>query len=187
MWDNNQIFDKRNMLSLNDTKPTQLVGLITVFIALLSFLPHPYHVSYTQVDYKPVAKELTFSIELFTDDLENAIKLDYKPEKFYLGGATVSDSTEILLQKYIMDKLTVIMDGVVLKKPIFLPSQSTPDRTTIYFEFTDLPKFQSLTLYSELLTSLFKDQQNIIEFNNESKKEKALLTLKKTNVTWIMN
>jgi hypothetical protein len=187
MWDNNQIFDKRNMLSLSDTKSTLLVGILALFIVFLSFSPHPYHVSYTQVDYKPEAKELTFSIELFTDDLENAIKLEYKPRKFYLGGDTLQDSTEILLQTYIQDKLTVIMDGVVLKKPTFLPSQSTPDRTTIYFEFSDLPKFHSLTLYSELLTSLFQDQQNIIEFNTVSKKEKALLTLKETNVTWIIN
>lgn len=175
------------MLSLSDTKSSLLVGLLVVFIALLACSPHPYHVSYTQVDYKPEAKELTFSIELFTDDLENAIKLTYKPEKFYLGEDIVSDSSEILLQKYIKDKFTVLMDGVVLKKPIFLSSQSTPDRTTIYFEFTDLPKFHSLTIYSELLTSIFIDQQNIIEFTHNSKKEKALLTLKKTNVTWIMN
>jgi hypothetical protein len=181
------LFVKRNSNYLN-VKFLLFIGISVCFIgAIFSFSPPPYHVSYTEISYKKESKQLTFSIEVFTDDLETAIKLEYKPEKFFLGGKDLSDSTELYIQSYINNKVTVIMDGMVLKQRSYLPTESNPDRTTIYFEYVDIPPFTSLAFYSEVLINLFKDQQNIVEFQANGEKKKALLTIEKTNVTWTNN
>jgi len=163
-----------------------LLLFIPILVFVFSFTPHPYHVSYTEINYKKETHNLTFAIEIFTNDLETAIKLEYKPEKFFLGGDSISDSAEVFIQKYISSKTTIIIDGIVLKQRNFLASESNPDRTTIYFELTDLPNFRSFAFYNEVLLSTFPDQQNIVEFIHSSKKEKALFSKDKTSVTWMV-
>ena len=183
MFDYHQLFEKGCTRSIKG-------GLVFIFVHILiilplyAFTPHPYHVSYTEIDYNATEKVITLSLEVFTDDLETAIKLEYKPEKFFLGSETVGEAEEILIQKYVLDKTTFLIDGIVLKNAEFLPSESNPDRTMIYFQYTDLPPLTSVTFYSEILTSVFTDQQNIVEFRSGTKKEKALLTTEKTNATW---
>ena len=179
----NQFFVKRKRSYLHGFSLTILLTFVTVFFA---FIPHPYHVSYTEINYKQESQNLTFSIEVFTDDLEMAVKLDYKPKKFFLGTESLSDSVEVLIQKYISSKTTIIIDGIVLKQLKFLPTESNPDRTTIYFELTDLPNFKSFAFYNEVLISTFPDQQNIVEFMHSGKKEKALFDKSKTSATWIV-
>lgn len=159
-----------------------LIGILS--FGSLAIAPHPYHVSYTEIDYKKASKSVTFSIELFTNDLENAIKLTYKPEKFFLGTDTLNPETETLIQQYIREKTTILIDGTVLHGSHFLASESNPDRTIIYFQYVDLPPFSSFSFYSEILISLFKDQQNIVAFRNGISKEKALLGKDKKNATW---
>lgn len=184
MWFNKQVFEKGSGFSL---KGENLVILLMVFISVPLFwalAPHPYHVSYTEIEYKKSEKTVTFSMEVFTDDLENAIKLNYKPDKFFLGGEVLSDSNELLIQQYVKEKVTVLIDGIILKEYNFLPSESNPDRTLIYFQFTDLPPFGGLTFYTEVLNHLFADQQNIVEYKKGNETFKALLNKEKTNATW---
>jgi len=182
----NQFFVKRKRSYLNAINKLSLVILVSIITGLFSFVPHPYHVSYTEINYKKETHNLTFAIEVFTDDLEMAIKLEYKPKKFFLGTDSLSDSVEVYIQKYISSKTTIIVDGIVLKQLQFLPSESNPDRTTIYFELTDLPNFKSLAFYNEVLINTFQDQQNIVEFIHSSKKEKALFDKSTTSATWIV-
>jgi hypothetical protein len=184
MWFNKQLFEKGFLIGLKGKKLATVITLISLFPLIGAMAPHPYHVSYTEIEYKKEVKTLTFSIEIFTDDLEAAIKLNYKPEKFFLGADSISQINELLIQQYVKNKVTVLIDGVVLKSYSFLPSESNPDRTLVYFQFTDLPPFDGLTFYSEILTHLYKDQQNIVEYKRGQRIDKALLNNDKTNETW---
>jgi len=176
------------MLNFLTSKHLSLIILmVVVSTPFFSFKPHPYHVSYTEINYKKEHKNLTFSIEIFTDDLETEIKLLFKPNKFFLGGDSLTDSTQLYIEQYVKIKTSVIVDGIVLKDFQFLPTESNPDRTIIYFELTDLPNFKSLAFYNEVLTNIFANQQNIVEFLHGSKKEKSLLNRDKTSATWIIN
>jgi hypothetical protein len=186
MWYISQKFDKRVFNSLKINKTVFWGIFMITFFSILGFAPHPYHVSYTEINYKPEQNRLTFSVEIFTDDLENAIKLEYKPDQFFLGEKNLSLATEQIIQKYITNKISIIIDGIVIKSPHFLPSESNPDRTTIYFEYTDLPPFSSFSIYIEALNNIFKDQQHIIEFKSPQLTEKALLNIEKNNATWII-
>lgn len=184
MWFNKLKIEKGLHNWLNGKKWIIPAVLLLSLPLIYGFGPHPYHVSYTEIEYKKADNTLTFSIEVFTDDLENAIKIEYQPEKFLLGSDTLSVPEENLVQSYIKENLTIILDGVVMKGFDFLPTESNPDRTIVYFQMQDLPPFDGLTFYSEILTSLFKDQQNIVEYKRGEQKVKALLTNEKKNVTW---
>ena len=186
MWIINHFFDKRKVIFSNSKYPF-LAGLTLVIItSVFSFTPHPYHVSYTEINYKKENQNLTFAIEVFTDDLETEIKLLYKPHKFFLGSDSLTDSAQVLIEQYIHLKTSIIIDGIVLKDFKFLPTESNPDRTIIYFELTDLPNFKSLAFYNEILINIFSNQQNIVEFFHSDKHEKALLSRGKTSITWVI-
>lgn len=187
MFHNKQLFEKGFLGLTNGNFITFSLLFILGLMPLFSFAPHPYHVSYTEIDYNKSERTLTFSLEVFTDDLENAIKISYKPSKFFLGSDSLSDSTEKLIQQYVSEKTTLVLDGNVFKGAEFLPTESNPDRTIIYFQYTNLPPISSIAYYSEVLTSIFKDQQNIIELRNGNTKEKALLSQDKKSVTWKLN
>lgn len=186
MWDFNQKLDKRIFQSVNTQKNTFGGLLLLIFIVFSGFAPHPYHVSYTEIEYKPREHRVTFSIEIFTDDLESAIHLELKPEKFFLGQEDLPKETEALIQEYVNQKLSVIIDGIVIKSPQYLPTQSNPDRTIIFFEFMDLPEFSSFSVHFQLLNHLIKGQQNIIEFKSPQITGKELLSIEKNNATWIL-
>lgn len=186
MLNDKPFFDERNCVSMKAKNLGYTSMVLLLFIAFGAMAPHPYHVSYTELNYTPEKKELTFAIEVFTDDLENAIKLDYKPEKFFLGSDSISAESENLIKKYMENKCRVIVDGIVLKDLQWMGVESTPDRTNIYFSYANLPPFSSLAFYNTILVSLFPDQQNIVEFITSNKKQKALLSKEKTNVTWMI-
>ena len=186
MWIINHFFDKRNVNFLNFKYYFLAVMVLILASTLFSFIPHPYHVSYTEISYKKEQKNLTFAVEVFTDDLETEIKLLYKPNKFFLGSDSLTDSAQFLIEQYVYQKTSVIVDGIVLKDFQFLPTESNPDRTIIYFELTNLPNFKSLAFYNEILVNIYSNQQNIVEFFNSGKNEKALLNKDKTSVTWII-
>lgn len=186
MRDNNQLIDKRVVQRLNWLK-WHYIGLISIlFFTLYAFTPNPYHVSYTEIDYNENLKTISFTVEVFTDDFEKAILLEYKPDQIIIGVDSLPPPSELYIQLYITDKMTIIIDGIVLKQPTFKASQSNPERTIIQFSYTDLPPFKSLSVYSEILTTVFTDQQNILEFAYKETKEKALLTKSKLNHTWIL-
>lgn len=184
---NKQLFDKRSLNSFKRLNWTHTLLFSFVFMVALSFVPHPYHVSFTEIVYKKDTQQLTFSIEVFTDDLEMALKLDTKSEAINLGSDPISDSTEALIQNYIRKNISVITDGIVLRQLHFLPTESNADRTIIYFELTNLPNFKSFAFYNEILINTLPDQQNIIEFNHSGKKEKALFDNSKTSQTWMID
>ena len=173
---------------MNFTKGNKsvLIFMLTgLFLTIISAKLHPYHVSYTQIEYKKETQNLTFSMEVFTDDLETALKMKYKTDKLFLGSNSITPKNDSLIFEYIKDQTTILIDGVVWKGYDFLTSESHPDRTIIYFQFNDLPPFSSLTFYATILNEIFTDQQNIIEYKQKNSKHKALLTSKKTNVTWL--
>jgi hypothetical protein len=186
MWILDQLFVKRMGSYLNVKKSIVLMISVVIFSTISGFSPHPYHVSYTEINFEKDSRSLTFVMEIFTDDLENAIKLEYKPKKFFLGNDSLTDSANIFIERYISERVTIIIDGIVLKDLQFLPTESNPDRTTIYFELTSLPNFKSFAFYNEILTNTFLDQQNIVEFKYDDKREKALFTKEKTSATWIL-
>ena len=179
---NHTIIDKRlNPYSFG--RFARYFSLVIILVLGASMTPHPYHVSYTQIHYYGKKDHITVSVEMFTDDLEREVKTMYHLDKLFLGDS-LTPTSDSAITAYCMEHLNIYTDEKKLSTPIFLPSESNPDRTTIYFEFENVVPFNTLTLRCNLLTSLFKDQQNIIEVNFDSIQKKALLNSKSTVQSW---
>ena len=165
----------------------RIFGVLSILLVLASsFIPYNNHVSYTEITYDKSIKTISFTLEVFTPDLEKAIQLEFTAHDFVLGKDSISNSLEKFIQAYINQKTTIIIDGIVLKQAVFKPSTSQANRTIIQYSFTDIPPISSLSIYSEILTSVFTDQQNIVELISNESREKALLTNSKLNHTWIL-
>lgn len=186
MRDNNQLIDKRIVNRLNWLKLLYF-GLISFSISVLyGFVFSPNHVSYTEIKYEKNQKSLSITLEVYTNDLETAILLNNKPDTFVIGIDSLPAPSEQYIQAYITNTMTIIIDGIVIKQPKFISIKSDPKRTIIEFSYTDLPPFKSFSIYSEVFTSIFPEQQNIVVFNHQDIMQKALLTKSQLNHTWII-
>jgi hypothetical protein len=142
---------------------------------------HPYHVSHTEIH--TTDSSITFVIEVFTDDLEFAVKQLLQPEKYFLGD-TLSQSSFDLTEKYYAHVTQIVVNGKPLNEVLFFDVQSTPDRTTLYVEVKNTATIQSFALHSTLLIDAFSDQENIVELHHKDSIQKALLHKGKATATF---
>ena len=136
-------------------------------------VPHPYHVSYTEVN--TTDSSVTVALEIFTDDLQLAIKQTYQPEKYFLGNDSISAKGQALTKQYFNSVFKIVINGKALNNILFFGIDSNPDRTTLFVEFKNMENIRSLAIHNQALLNVFADQENIIEAKHLNISEKALL------------
>lgn len=147
--------------------------------------PHPYHVSYTEIN--TTDSSITIALEVFTDDLQLAVKQAYQPEKYFLGADSISAEGQKLTRDYFSSVFQIVVNGKPLNDIVFFEIESNPDRTTIYVEFKNTVAIKSLAIKNSVLINVFSDQENIIEAKNQNNTEKALLHKGKEIATFTYN
>lgn len=164
-------------------KGVTLLLLVFTIAIISSFTLHPYHVSTTEIAYKEGVNTLTFSTEIFTNDLESAVKKVHPDQKFFLGTA-LPHATELLLQEYIKSHISIRINEVEITDLDFLPAESNPDRTTVYFQLTNLPELTKLSYASTLLNHYLPDHTNIVSFLYRGRVLKATLGMNNSLIDW---
>lgn len=151
-------------------------------IALLLLLPlfaftvaHKYYVSVTTINYSQKDDALQITTRIFIDDLEKVledrydinVKLD-TPEEY--------KSANSYIEKYFKTKFLLKVDGK--EKPFtFLGKKYEVDMVVCYLEIpkVELAKAESIEIQNELLTDVFEEQQNIVNFKWNGRKKSFLL------------
>jgi hypothetical protein len=120
---------------------------------------HEFHTSLAQVHYNQSSRSFEITLRVFTDDLEAALSL------LHANKVTIdAPQAEKLIEQY-LDKNFVLFDRQNQKKALsFIGKEVEVDVTWIYAEipFTEAPT--SLRLQNSVLTELFNDQVNIVNF-----------------------
>jgi RecG-like helicase len=80
---------------------------------LTAFSLHPYYMSVTEFEYKPAEKEVQVACKIFTDDLEEALKKEYK-RKVDILNTSAKKENEQLLNRYLQQHLRLQLDGKTL-------------------------------------------------------------------------
>ena len=162
----------------------RLFLLTTIGFWLTAFSLHPYYMSVTEFEYKPAEKEVQVSCKIFTDDLEETLKKEYKRKVDILNAASKKEN-EQLLNSYLQQHLRLQLDG----KPVALKMigfEGEGEAVWIYLVTTNTAAFKSAVVFNDLLYSYREDQLNIIHFKNKGERKSHRFTFpnKEVALSW---
>ncbi len=135
---------------------------------------HKFYVAIYQLHYAPEKKMLQITARIFVDDLENALKNKYK-RTFRLGESDEKPEDAALMQKYLLEKLSVSIDHQP-KKLVFVSDELENGVLVCYLKITDVPKINAIGVDNKILFDYVTEQQNIIQIDVNGKKSSMLLT-----------
>ena len=136
-----------------------LLLILTVF-GVVANAAHRYHTSLTRIDYNADEKSAEITIQVFTNDLEDAltkknggqpqVRLDKTPK------------VDELILSYLSDRFVLKNKDGKAKKMRWVGLQAKNDMTTIYVE-TPMPEgFAAATLENSILNDQFDDEVNLV-------------------------
>jgi hypothetical protein len=142
--------------------------MITSIFSLLSILLlsasattlHEFHTSLAQVHYNQSNRSFEITLRVFTDDLEAALTLLNNRHKVTID----APQTDKLIEQY-LNKHFVLLDKQNQQKALsFIGKEVEVDVTWIYAEVPVAEPATGLRLQNSVLTEMFGDQVNIVNF-----------------------
>jgi hypothetical protein len=147
--------------------------LYILFWTLACLLPaHDYHSSIAEVRYQAKKQTIEVELHIFTDDLELALKKK-------LGTKVVLDNSK-KYQTDIADYVLAYFQIKNTKKQAvvgkFIGKETDFEKHIVYIEFPAKSFSEKWTLRNSLMTDMYDDQFNIVNFfyNDESRARKTL-------------
>ena len=156
------------------------VFLLFLTIPLLSFSVHKYYLSLTQINYKPEAKALQITLNVFMDDIETALNKDYNIDLQLTTKRELKNNDEYFI-KYLNDKLLFKVNGLN-KNFNYIGKEYDADMIFFYLEIENIENITSLKVINNILTQHFKEQQNLVKTKIKGKNKSKLLTIKENSV-----
>ena len=133
---------------------------------------HKFYVSTTSIVYKEQKQTFEITSQMFIDDMETLLRLDNKYIKM------LPDSNIKLIDELIESSLRTYFQIEINKKNIdfeFVGREYKNDIIQCYIEVMIPDNSKKITLRNRMFFNLFKEQQNIIHFKNQQKRESFLL------------
>lgn len=127
-----------------------------------STLPHPFHVSTTEIQHNATEKTLEISCRIFTDDFENVLGKIYKTKTDF-SAPSMKATMDDLVKKYLPSHLQVTIDG----KPAVirvLGWEKESEAIYTYMEVADVAAVKKAEIVNTVLYDLFDDQLNLVHF-----------------------
>ncbi|MBC7920782.1 MAG: hypothetical protein H7Z75_06780 [Ferruginibacter sp.] len=152
-------------------------ALVLMVIALGAFpsvrsaaVLHPFHTSITQIDYDPKTQVFEVSLRVFTDDFETALAREgNQPIKLDETG-----QHDALIEGYLRKQFGFTDPAGLRKAARFIGKEFEVEATWIYLEVPCPPPVSGLRLRNALLTEVFEDQVNVVNFTYLSAKRTYL-------------
>ena len=118
-------------------------------------------------------------MKIFVDDLNTAIET-HLPEKISLGDSHENPQTDLLLQKYLLNRVQIKANEVPVNFQ-WIGREIEEDICWIYLEVPEIPSLTSMEISNRLLMEVFPGQSNIVHIRKEN--EVKSLTLRKEKST----
>lgn len=152
-----------------------LTKLILICYFPLSFIPssvHPLHLSSMELNYTTKGGTIEISCRLFTDDLEDALRKQFKVTTD-LSAPARHKAMDELLKKYTAAHLQFKANGKVLSLN-YVGFEKDREAVLIYVESVPIKGLKKLEVQNSLMYDLFDDQTNIMHmlYNGERKSSK---------------
>ncbi len=122
-------------------------------------LPHPFHVSVTEITHNAPEKTLEISCKIFTDDFEKVLSKNYKT-KVDLINPPNKAAMDSLVKKYIFSHLAIKANG----RPVqfsYLGFENDHEAAYGYIEVSNITSLSRLDISTSVMYDMFDDQMNI--------------------------
>jgi hypothetical protein len=125
-------------------------------------LPHPFHVSKTDVVYVEKDKSIQITMHIFIDDLEKAFQ-QRGIENLRIGTDKESPMCSQFIAEYLKQKFKIKINTQFTDYQ-WIGKENSDDMTAVwcYFEIKNVTPLTRIEFVTELMTDVFSDQQNII-------------------------
>jgi hypothetical protein len=147
---------------------------LLLFLGLTSMTVHRFYVAIYQIDFVPQKKRLEITTRIFMDDLNDAVTKAYK-KSTNIGTEKEKPEDITLLKKYLNDNFKLTVNGKP-KAYTYLSREVESNVVICYLSVKEVAKVSSLQVDNSILTEVYSEQQNIIQFNNNGKKQNLLLS-----------
>ncbi len=148
--------------------------LTVLFFGLTAISAHRFYSAIYQINFVPKKKMIQITTRIFADDLNEALKKQYSKRTF-IGSEKETPEDIELMKKYLSEKFKLTVNGQP-KVFEFLSQENENNVLICYLRIKDISKINSLKIENSILTELYPEQQNIIQFNNAGEKKSLLLT-----------
>ena len=144
----------------------------------LAFTTHKYYLSLTQIEYNKDQKSLEVIINVFMDDIELAINKEYAIDLNLTTKDELKDA-DVYFHNYLTKNLTFTIDNDIVTHN-YIGKEYEGDLVYFYLEIAVKENPTSLEVFNTILLTYFEQQQNIVKFKNDSKRQSKILS-KNTN------
>lgn len=136
---------------------------------------HEFHISKTLIEYNEKEKALQFTIHIFIDDLEEALR-QQGADKLFICTEKESEKAEEYIYKYLQQKLKIKLDDKAVNYT-FVGKEASEDLVAVwcYLEIENIESFSKLYVKNNTLVETFDDQKNIISVTGPNKRKGYLL------------
>ena len=136
-------------------------------------IPHPIHLSVTEINHNAAEKTLEISCKLFTDDFEKVLARNYKT-KVDLTNPPNKAEMEKLVNDYVHKHLSLQADGQPLA---FTALGFEKDQDVVYSDFQcdNIKSLKSITITNTLMYDLFTDQIGVMHVTAGGERKSAKL------------
>ena len=149
--------------------------ILLFLLPLLSFTMHKYYLSLTQIEYNNEEKSIQIIINVFMDDIEEALNKTYKVDLKLTTKDELKDN-----DKYFSEYLSKKLHLKVNDKPVsfnYLGKEYEGDLVYFYLEIKNISDVATINITNQILMDYFPKQQNLIK-SKVNKKHKSLLLTK---------
>jgi 3'-phosphoadenosine 5'-phosphosulfate sulfotransferase len=150
------------------------VLILFVLPFVFGFGLHKYYISIYQIDYISNKKRVEITARIFADDLNNALEKKYNKTS-YLGSDKETPEDLVLLKKYFAEKFVVKINGQN-KKVQFLFKELETNVVICYLKIENISKISNFELNNSILLETNSEQQNLIQYNINTKKGSLVFT-----------
>ncbi len=136
---------------------------------------HEFHISKCLIEFNEKEKALQFTLHLFIDDLEEALRQQGADKLFICTDKEVENAEEYIY-KYLQQKLAISLEGKQVEYT-FIGKEMSEDMVAVwcYLEIENVENIQQLHVKNSILLEAFDDQKNIISIIGPNKKKGYLL------------
>jgi len=160
-------------------KKTVLI-LFLVMIPLLSFAPHKFYVSVTNINYSKKDDALQITSRIFIDDFEAVLSERYGVEA-QLATTNEAAIAEDYMIKYLKTKFVMYLNGQQAQFN-YIGKKYDNDVVICYLEITNIgfDQLKKVEVQNEVLTDMYDEQKNLVHIKYQGKK-KSFVLIKENN------
>lgn len=161
--------------------------IIFLLLLTLSFVPHNYYVTITEIAYNSSNKKMEISLKFIGHDLEYALEKEGFPNMF-LGTEKELEKANDFIYQYINQHFEIKTDENMLLYKLIGKEVNNDDFIYCYIETEKVENFSSIEIKNTLLNNYFKEHINIVyltvgeqrfnfRLNSEKTKEKHTILI----------